>query len=171
MLSFFTVRKCYHFCVIIFPCSCWVLSFMLSFYVILFCYHFPPFLFFLKTWHTPIKAAGIAGDGPVPGSEGHVVQDLEPGGEQRRGRRHGRRLHTRLGLWRHQRVNGRFFNIAFEKYKIKYKTNVFYKLILRFSDLFVSLPPVFLAPDCLPASLPARQSASLPTCQPAYHTI
>jgi hypothetical protein len=42
--------------------------------------------------------AMIAGDGPVPGSEGHVVQDLEPGGEQRRGRRHGRRLHPRLGL-------------------------------------------------------------------------
>jgi len=55
MLSFFsrendnTVRKCYHFCVIIFPCTCWVLSFMLSFDVILFCYHFPPFFFFLKT--------------------------------------------------------------------------------------------------------------------------
>ncbi len=52
MLSFLTVCKCYHFCVIIFPCKGWVLSFMLSFNVIIFCYHFPTFFFFLKTWHT-----------------------------------------------------------------------------------------------------------------------
>ncbi len=52
MLSFLTVWKCFHFCVIIFPCTGWVLSFMLSFNVIIFCYHFPPFIFFLKTWHT-----------------------------------------------------------------------------------------------------------------------
>ena len=55
MLSFFTVSKCYHFYVIIFPCTYFVLSFVLSFDVIVFCYHFPPFFFFLKTWHTPIK--------------------------------------------------------------------------------------------------------------------
>ncbi len=36
ILSFLTVCKCYHFCVIIF------------------CYHFLPFFFFLKTWHTQI---------------------------------------------------------------------------------------------------------------------
>ncbi len=48
MLSFFTVRKCYNFCVIIFPCTCWVLSFMLSFDVIIYCYHFPPFSFSWK---------------------------------------------------------------------------------------------------------------------------
>ncbi len=41
--------KSYHFCVIIFPSRCWVLSFMLSFNVIIFRYHFPPFFFFLKT--------------------------------------------------------------------------------------------------------------------------
>jgi hypothetical protein len=52
MLSFLTVCKCYHCCVIIFPCTGWVLSFMLSFNVIIFCYLFPPFFFFLKTWHT-----------------------------------------------------------------------------------------------------------------------
>jgi hypothetical protein len=46
MLSFFnrkndnTVRKCYNFCVIIFPCTCWVLSFMLSFYVVSFLWNF-----------------------------------------------------------------------------------------------------------------------------------
>jgi hypothetical protein len=38
--------------IIIFPSTCWVLSFMLSFDVIIFCYHCPPFFFFLKTWHT-----------------------------------------------------------------------------------------------------------------------
>jgi len=58
MLSFDVIIshscKCYNFCVIIFPCTGWVLSFMLSFNVIIFCYHFPPFFFFLKTWHTPI---------------------------------------------------------------------------------------------------------------------
>ncbi len=53
MFSFFTVSKCYHFYVIIFPCTYFVLSFMLSFDVIISCYHFPPFFFFLKTWHTP----------------------------------------------------------------------------------------------------------------------
>ncbi len=53
MLSFFTVSKCYHFNVIIFPCTYFVLSFTLSFDVIIYCYHFPPFFFFLKTWHTP----------------------------------------------------------------------------------------------------------------------
>ncbi len=56
MLSFdviiLPVSKCYHFYVIIFPSTCWVLSFMLSFDVIIYCYHFPPFFFFLKTWHT-----------------------------------------------------------------------------------------------------------------------
>ncbi len=36
------------FCVIIFPCTGWVLSFMLSFNVIIFCYHFPPFSFSWK---------------------------------------------------------------------------------------------------------------------------
>ncbi len=55
MLSFLTVCKRYHFCVIIFPYTGWVLSFMLSFNVIIFCYLFPPFFFFLKTWHTPRK--------------------------------------------------------------------------------------------------------------------
>ncbi len=55
MLSFLTVCKCYHFCVIIFPCTAWVLSFMLSFNVTIFCYHFPPFFFFLKTWHTTLN--------------------------------------------------------------------------------------------------------------------
>jgi hypothetical protein len=65
MLSFLTVCKCYHFCVIIFPCTAWVLSFMLSFNVIIFCYHFPPFFFFLKTWHTlnfvykPVSLASV----------------------------------------------------------------------------------------------------------------
>ncbi len=54
MLAFLTVCKCYHFFVIIFACTAWVLSFMLSFNVITFCYHFPPFFFFLKTWHTPL---------------------------------------------------------------------------------------------------------------------
>ncbi len=48
MLSFFTVSKCYHFYVIIFPGT----YFVLSFDVIICCYHFPPFFFFLKTWHT-----------------------------------------------------------------------------------------------------------------------
>jgi hypothetical protein len=48
MLSFLTVCKCYHFCVIFFPCTGWVLSFMLSFNVITFCYHFPPFSFSWK---------------------------------------------------------------------------------------------------------------------------
>ena len=59
MLSFLTVCKCYHFCVIIFPCTAWVLSFMLSFNVIIFCYHFPPFFFFLKTWHTPKAGTAV----------------------------------------------------------------------------------------------------------------
>ncbi len=36
MLSFLTVSKCYHFYVIIFPSTCWMLSFMLSFDVIIF---------------------------------------------------------------------------------------------------------------------------------------
>ncbi len=48
MLSFLTVGKCYHFCVIIFSCTAWVLSFMLSFNVIIFCYHFLPFSFSWK---------------------------------------------------------------------------------------------------------------------------
>ncbi len=52
MLSFLTVCKCYNFCVIIFSCTAWLLSFMLSFNVIIFCNHFPPFFFFLKMWHT-----------------------------------------------------------------------------------------------------------------------
>ncbi len=52
MLSFITVSKCYHFYVIIFPCTYFVLSFMLSFDVIIYCYLSPPFFFFLKTWHT-----------------------------------------------------------------------------------------------------------------------
>ncbi len=51
MLSFLTVCKWYYFCVIIFPCTAWVLSFN----VIIFCYHFLPFFFFLKTWHTRNK--------------------------------------------------------------------------------------------------------------------
>ncbi len=46
MLSFLTVSKCYHFYVIIFPSTSWVLSFMLSFDVIIYCYHFPPFFLF-----------------------------------------------------------------------------------------------------------------------------
>ncbi len=54
ILSFFTVSNCYHFCVIIFPCTYFVLSFMLSFDVIIFhgqqmlsflCYHFPLYIF------------------------------------------------------------------------------------------------------------------------------
>ncbi len=52
MLSFDVIIshicKCYHFCVIIFPCTAWVLSFMLPFNVIIFCYHFPPFSFSWK---------------------------------------------------------------------------------------------------------------------------
>jgi hypothetical protein len=68
MLSFLTFCKCYHFCVIIFPCTAWVLSFMLSFNVIIFCYHFPPFFFFLKTWHTPYlyKSTPTASSPPLP---------------------------------------------------------------------------------------------------------
>ncbi len=46
MLSFFTVSKWYHFYVIIFPCTYFVLLFMLSFDVIIYCYHFPPFFSF-----------------------------------------------------------------------------------------------------------------------------
>jgi hypothetical protein len=61
MLSCLTFCKCYHFCVIIFPCTAWVLSFMLSFNVIIFCYHFPPFYFFLKTWHTRLTFAQVGG--------------------------------------------------------------------------------------------------------------
>ncbi len=48
MLSFLTVCKYYNFCVIIFPCTGWVLSFMFSFNVIILCYHFPLFSFFWK---------------------------------------------------------------------------------------------------------------------------
>ncbi len=55
-LTFLTVCKCCNFCVIIFPCTAWLLSFMLSFNVIIFCYHFPPFFFFPKTCHTRIFA-------------------------------------------------------------------------------------------------------------------
>ncbi len=54
MLLFDVIIWCYHFCVIIFPCTGWVLSFMLSFNVIIFGYNFPPFFLFLKTWHTQI---------------------------------------------------------------------------------------------------------------------
>ncbi len=46
MLSFLPVRKCYHFCVIIFPCTGWVFSLMLSFNVIIYCYHFHHFFLF-----------------------------------------------------------------------------------------------------------------------------
>ncbi len=52
MLSFLKVCKYYHFCVIIFPCTgcvlSFMLSFMLSFNVIIFCYHFPLFSFSWK---------------------------------------------------------------------------------------------------------------------------
>ncbi len=65
MFSFFTVSKCYHFYVIIFPCTYFVLSFMLSFDVIIYCYHFPPFFFFLKMWHTPASWAGNSAGSPV----------------------------------------------------------------------------------------------------------
>ena len=48
------VSKCYHFYVIIFPSTCWALSFMLSFDVIIYCYHFPPlFLFPENVTHSP----------------------------------------------------------------------------------------------------------------------
>ena len=40
--------KCYHFYVIIFLSTSWVLSFMLSFDVIIYCYHFPLFSFSWK---------------------------------------------------------------------------------------------------------------------------
>ncbi len=60
MLSFLTVSKCYHFYVIIFPSTCWVLSFMLLFDVIIYCYHFPPFFFFLKTWHAVYQPTLLA---------------------------------------------------------------------------------------------------------------
>jgi hypothetical protein len=39
------IFECYHFYVIIFPCTYFVLSFVLSFFVIIYCYHFPPFSF------------------------------------------------------------------------------------------------------------------------------
>jgi hypothetical protein len=39
------IFECYHFYVIIFPCTYFVLSFMFSFEVIIYCYHFPPFSF------------------------------------------------------------------------------------------------------------------------------
>jgi hypothetical protein len=54
MLAFFTFSNCYHFYVIIYPCTYFVLSFMLSFDVIIFhgqqmlsfiCYHFPLYIF------------------------------------------------------------------------------------------------------------------------------
>ncbi len=48
MLSFLTVCKCYNFCVIIFPCTGWVLSFMLSFNVIIFVIISPLFSFSWK---------------------------------------------------------------------------------------------------------------------------
>ncbi len=60
----YVIIWCYHFSrstidiifnVIIFPSTCWVLSFMLSFDVIIYCYHFRSFFFFLKTWHTRCK--------------------------------------------------------------------------------------------------------------------
>jgi len=35
MLSFFRVSKCYHFCVIIFPSTCWLLSFILCYHLII----------------------------------------------------------------------------------------------------------------------------------------
>ncbi len=48
MLSFAVIiSHSLQICVIIFPCTAWV---MLSFNVIIFC--IPPFFFFLKTWHT-----------------------------------------------------------------------------------------------------------------------
>ncbi len=56
MLSVFTVSKCYHFYVNIFPCTHFVLSFMLSFDVIIYCYHFPPFSFSWKRYTLQVRA-------------------------------------------------------------------------------------------------------------------